>query len=316
MSRRATSARAAKARGRRPRKTRRGPAVVIAVAVAGLALAAVIVAVVQRESAPTTLASEARVAHVHGLGINPKDGALYAATHTGLFRIPERGKARRVADRYQDTMGFTVVGDDHFLGSGHPDINESALRKPGRPPLLGLIESRDAGESWKPLSLLGEADFHALVAAHGKVYGFDSTSGRFMVSADKRAWETRSTVPIGSFAVDPADAEHLVASGVDGLLESRDGGRRWTAAAGPRLFVVSWDERTGLWGAGEDGTVYKRRTDGAWDEKGSVEGEPQALLAAGGSLYAAAARSDGVTSISRSSDGSSWMLLYRDDAAQ
>jgi hypothetical protein len=27
--------------------------------------------------------------HVHGLGINPKDGALLVATHTGLFRAPE-----------------------------------------------------------------------------------------------------------------------------------------------------------------------------------------------------------------------------------
>jgi hypothetical protein len=30
------------------------------------------------------------------------------------------------------------------------------------PPLLGLIESRDAGETWKPISLLGKVDFHAL----------------------------------------------------------------------------------------------------------------------------------------------------------
>ena len=29
------------------------------------------------------------VVHVHGLGVNPKDGALFAATHTGLFRIVE-----------------------------------------------------------------------------------------------------------------------------------------------------------------------------------------------------------------------------------
>jgi hypothetical protein len=28
--------------------------------------------------------------------------------------------AARVADIYQDTMGFTVIGPDHFLGSGHP----------------------------------------------------------------------------------------------------------------------------------------------------------------------------------------------------
>ena len=43
--------------------------------------------------------------HVHGLGINPTDGALYAATHTGLFIVRD-GHASRVADRHQDTMGF------------------------------------------------------------------------------------------------------------------------------------------------------------------------------------------------------------------
>lgn len=37
--------------------------------------------------------------HVHGLGINPKDGALFIATHTGLFRA---GKGDRKAERITD----------------------------------------------------------------------------------------------------------------------------------------------------------------------------------------------------------------------
>ncbi|MDQ3702378.1 MAG: exo-alpha-sialidase, partial [Chloroflexota bacterium] len=105
------------------------------------------------------------VVHVHGLGINPKDGALFAATHTGLFRIPDEGQAERIADRYQDTMGFTVVGPDRFLGSGHPDLREAQAKR--LPPLLGLIESKDAGQTWQPRSLAGQSDFHALRAAHG-----------------------------------------------------------------------------------------------------------------------------------------------------
>ena len=95
--------------------------------------------------------------HVHGLGLNPKDGALFIATHTGLFRLAagERNP-ERVAGRYQDTMAFTVVGPGRFLGSGHPDGRERL------PPFLGLIESRDAGQSWRPVSLLGKVDFHLL----------------------------------------------------------------------------------------------------------------------------------------------------------
>jgi hypothetical protein len=79
----------------------------------------------QRPAAPSLpVAEDPGVVHVHGLGINPKDGGLYAATHTGLFVIGD-GTATRVSGRLQDTMGFTVVGPDHFIGSGHPDFRDT-----------------------------------------------------------------------------------------------------------------------------------------------------------------------------------------------
>ena len=37
--------------------------------------------------------------HVHGLGVNPADGLLYAASHSGLFRVDEKGRADRIANR-------------------------------------------------------------------------------------------------------------------------------------------------------------------------------------------------------------------------
>jgi hypothetical protein len=61
--------------------------------------------------------------HVHGLGVNPADDRLYVASHVGVFRQTDQG-FERVADRWQDTMAFTVEGPDHFLGSGHPDTRE------------------------------------------------------------------------------------------------------------------------------------------------------------------------------------------------
>jgi hypothetical protein len=79
-----------------------------------------------RAAAPSqAVAEDPGVVHVHGLGINPRDGALFAATHTGLFVIGD-GTATRVTERFQDTMGFTVVGPDYFLGSGHPDFRDSS----------------------------------------------------------------------------------------------------------------------------------------------------------------------------------------------
>src|SRR5690606_34808611 len=62
-------------------------------------------------------AEDTALGHVHGLGVDPGDGTLYVASHFGGFRVGEDGTPERVADRWQDTMGFAVVGPGHFLGS-------------------------------------------------------------------------------------------------------------------------------------------------------------------------------------------------------
>lgn len=107
--------------------------------------------------------------HVHGLGINPADKTLFIATHTGTYRVPpDAEQAVRAGDSLQDTMGFTIVGPNRFLGSGHPD--PQAMREQNLPPNLGLIESTDAGRTWRPISLLGEADFHVLRSSPSRVW--------------------------------------------------------------------------------------------------------------------------------------------------
>ncbi|MDQ3570521.1 MAG: exo-alpha-sialidase [Actinomycetota bacterium] len=283
------------------------------VAVVAVLLALVVVA--REDSGTGTRPSAGEgVAHVHGLGINPSNGDLYAASHFGLFRVPADGKAEQVGKLVQDTMGFTVVGPDHFLASGHPDLNDQRLRKPGRPPLLGLIESTDGGRSWEPVSLLGEADFHSLVAAHGNVYGYDSTGGRFMVSPDGKQWETRSGLAVGDFAVDPANADRLVAMTERGLVESGDGGRSWDPMDGPKLAFLSWDAKQGLWGVSPAGETYQR-VDGRWEPRAALAGEPQALLVTGEELFAAASSGD-ATAMYVSSDGArTWRLRYSDNQA-
>jgi photosystem II stability/assembly factor-like uncharacterized protein len=245
--------------------------------------------------------------HVHGLGINPRDGALYAATHTGLFVVRDGG-ASRVADRHQDTMGFTVIGPDHFIASGHPDFQDPKLLKAGRPPLLGLVESRDAGRNWEPVSLLGEVDFHVLEVAHANVYGFDATGGRFMVSTDRRRWQTRSTASLGDFAVSPRDGELILAATGRGLMRSADGGRSWRPAGGPAVALLDWDRPEALWGVAGDGRVWVSADAGrTWKRRGELGGPPEAFLAQAGTLYAAI-QEQGIRS--SSDEGASWRMLH------
>jgi hypothetical protein len=215
------------------------------------------------------------VAHVHGLGVDPEDKTLYAATHFGVFRIPRQGEPSRIADRFQDTMGFTVVGPRHFLGSGHPDPIE------GKPASLGLIESTDGGETWRDLSLSGQADFHSLQAAHGQVYGYNSSSGRLMVSRDKTTWDERAELPMADFAVSPASPDVLIATTENGPATSTDGGRTFTVINGaPPLFFVSWPRPAALYGITTSGAVMRSSDEGqTWQQEGSLDGRPAALTA-------------------------------------
>lgn len=247
--------------------------------------------------------------HVHGLGENPKDGALFIATHTGLFRLPgPEAKAERIAGRYQDTMGFTVIGRDEFLGSGHPDGRD------GLPPFLGLIRSADAGESWAPVSLEGKADFHVLEARENVVYGYgadwETRSPQFLVSEDGgRKWDKRpEPEPMVSLAIDPADAQRVVASGEAGLHVSDDGGRTWRSLEGPP-GQLSWSSEGGLVLVGFEGAVYSADDEESrWKKVGDAGGAPAAFEATGkGAVYVAL--HDGM--IKRSDDGGrTWHRHY------
>ena len=216
------------------------------------------------------------IEHVHGLGVDPADGVLYAATHFGLWRIPGAGEAYRVADRYQDTMGFTVVGPRTFLGSGHPDFQKD----PELPTRLGLIRSSDAGESWQAVSLGGSADLHVLEAVHGRIYGWDAEERRVLVSDDDGAtWDTRGILDLRDLAVSPADPEFLLATTEVGVMSSVDGGRSWAPIPdAPPVVVLAWAAGDSLYGVTPAGEVMHSVDGGTtWLPRGTVTGEPEAL---------------------------------------
>ena len=285
----------------------------LAVAAAIAVVVALVVLAGSSDDDPQAVSGGDDVVHVHGLGVNPADGAVFVATHMGLYRLNGDGRPERVGDSYQDTMGFTVVGSDRFLASGHPDLRDRRLRVEGKPPLLGLVESRDGGATWEPRSLLGEADFHALAANDGRVYGWNASTSELMVTADMRTWERLSSIALTSFAIDSGDDRRVVAATGEGVITSADGGRSWQPVAGaPRLVVVAWGD-TGVWGVDSSGALHRSEDGLAWTERARLQGEPEALDVDGGDLYVALTE-DSRSVVRRSTDqGASWDVLYRSE---
>jgi photosystem II stability/assembly factor-like uncharacterized protein len=235
--------------------------------------------------------------HVHALGLDPANLSLFIATHTGLFRLPPgQATAERVGDRHQDTMGFTIAGPDHFLGSGHPDLRDDL------PPLLGLIESRDAGQTWKSISLLGEVDFHVLRVDGLHVVGYDATSGRILISTDGgRTWkDQRPPERLYDLVVHPNSTQTLIATGKNRLFTSRDGGMTWSLRE-RGSGLLAWPRRDRLYVLDPSGRVWMSQDGGTrWQARGPIGAMPAAFLAVDSHLLYAAAH-DG--SIKRSSDG-------------
>jgi photosystem II stability/assembly factor-like uncharacterized protein len=249
-------------------------------------------------SEPQPPAETAAVHHIHGLGVEPESGTLYVATHSGLF-VAGNGEQqlRQVGDSKQDIMGFSVVGSDRFIGSGHPDPDDT-----DSPPNLGLIESRDGGKSWTNISLLGEADFHVLRSSGGRIYGYDGTQGRLMVSSDGGRQWTHRTPPAAMFdlAIDPGDPDHIVASTERGIFSSADAGKTWRPLRDDIAGLLAWPAAKALYMVDGRGQVL-RSSDGGrqWQPAGGIGGQPAAFIASASDLYAALADS----TVKRSTDG-------------
>ncbi|WP_217631235.1 F510_1955 family glycosylhydrolase [Modestobacter sp. DSM 44400] len=241
--------------------------------------------------------------HVHGLAVDPADGELYAGTHYGLVRVSAGGQLIRVADRVQDFMGLTVIGPGRYLASGHPGTGQ-----PG-PANLGLIESTDAGRTWTTLSLAGDADFHALDAAQGVIYGY--TDGRLLVSKDGREWADQGAMAIADLAVDPTQPDRLLVTTEQGPALSADGGRTFDLEPdSPLLQLVAFSpEGAAAFGVSPGGEVYAS-TDGGrtWDQRGNVGSAPAALGAVGQNVYVAV---EGAI-VSSTDGGATFADMYRE----
>lgn len=247
---------------------------------------------------------ETAMGHIHGLGVDPADGVLYAAAHLGVFRLAEDSAPERVADRWQDTMAFTVIGPSTFLASGHPDLTEDL------PAHLGLIESTDAARTWDSVSLEGVADFHALDVAGGRTFGYDSVSGWLLTSTGQVRWKRLAKTEVIDLAANPSNPEQVLGTGPDGDLVRYTVGRDApTAVTAPPLVFLDWPAPDLLVGVGPVGEVFRSRDGGGtWDPAGVLPGAPGALDVIDGRWYAATEHAV----YESVDDGASWDVVASD----
>lgn len=212
--------------------------------------------------------------HVHGLAI-PKwaPDELYVSTHQGLIRVDAEDRWRFASSERHDFMGFAHHPEraDVLYSSGHP-ARGSGLRNP-----IGFMVSEDGGITWRPLSLQGQADFHAMAVSAADpdvVYGWNvvGQAGLYRSRDGGRTWErppASGLDPQGVFslAAHPAEVDHVLAGTPSGLWRSTDGGAFWEPWAldgavtavrfgpGDPVTVVAYvaDGRTGLVRLEDDG---------------------------------------------------------------
>ena len=187
-------------------------------------------------SAPPRFAPVDQLHHIHGLAVDPNDPTIvYIATHGGLVRLVDGKRWEYVGEGRSDLMGFTVHRSERgvMYVSGHPGPS-SHLPNP-----IGVMVSRDEGQSWQPLALTGKVDLHAMtMSADGTtLFGWNAAAspGLYRISVRDGTWarvDAKGIQDVFGVAAHPQRADTLVAGTRGGLVVSRDGGRTWSPGSG------------------------------------------------------------------------------------
>jgi photosystem II stability/assembly factor-like uncharacterized protein len=267
----------------------------------------------QTTPAPPTSGANA---FIGSIAVDPKDGTVILGTGLGLFRLEKGAKqAKRVSGELQGPDGSGEVSSNlvvryaapgELIASGHPEGSG------GLPENLGIMRSRDAGDTWEPVIELGVSDYHILQATGKRVVGVKADEGDIQVSSDvTNGFEPRTPpeTPL-DVAFDPQDPERMIVATKQGTFTSADEGGSWRPRDGIATEQLAWLKSDVLY-RGDPGGVIKLSADGgeSWKDVGTV-GMPINELAvdAGGALYASVAGGE----VKRSTDGGrTWSRLVK-----
>lgn len=238
-----------------------------------------------------------RTPDYHALSVDPTDpSTLLLGTHVGIYKSGDGGQSWTFfrlegsdAMNFARPLGQTVwtAGHDVLAKSSDGGQTWTDVRPSGLPSLdihgfavdpidpnrlyaavagEGLYGSTDGGASFRLLSKdVGPGVFGLAVASKGRILAADPEEGVFASDDGGRSWDSATRERTVGVAVNPGDAETILAAGQPGILLSRDGGKTWRTVlsladgAGPVAWAPS--EPTIAYAVGFDRKLY-RTTDG------------------------------------------------------
>jgi hypothetical protein len=267
------------------------------------------------EPTATSEPGSAANAFIGSLAVDPGDGTLMIGTGLGLFRAePGARKAKRVvgelttpdgSGQLSSNLVVRYAGPGRLLGSGHPEGGSL-------PENLGLIRSGDAGDTWEPVSELGDADFHLLQARGDHVVAVRAEEVDIQVSADGGGSFDARTPPDTPLdvAFDPEDPKRMVVATQQGTFSSSDEGNSWRPRDPSPSEQLAWAAPDALYRSDPGGQIKVSVDGGAtWKDRGNVGLSVNELVADDeGNLYASVPGGE----IHRSTDaGATWKLVLR-----